>query len=133
MNLKFLNAGWQNAAGVSGFFYSLVRAQHMKGWIRLGIVLSGFWIAGVLVFVVAEFIARHPEACVKAETFLDTKEFFFSCNRFADLVPDSWNRFLLEFNTKRFLLVWLGPVVLSWLLAVVVFQSWRWVARGFRK
>ncbi len=84
----------------------------MKGWVRLSIVLSGFWMAGVLFFVVAEFITRHPEACVKAETFLDAKEFFFSCNKFANLVPNFWNRFLLELNAKRFLLVWLGPVVL---------------------
>lgn len=105
----------------------------IKGWIRLGIVLSSFWIAGVLVAVAVEFVLRHPEACVKADVFLDTKEFFFSCNMFADLVPNSWDRFLLEFNTKRFLLVLLGPVLAAWSTAVVVLQSWRWVTRGFKQ
>ncbi len=105
----------------------------MKGWIRLGIVLSGFWMTAVVLIAAGEFAVRDPEACKNAEAFLHVTEFFFSCNPFADLVPGWWNRFMLEFSFKRFLLVGLGPVVVFWVLGAAVYKSWRWVAQGFGK
>jgi hypothetical protein len=104
----------------------------MKGWIRLGLVLSGFWIVGVFAVAFVEFLLRDPGVCRSANTYLDAVELFFRCNSFADLVPSFVDRFFLEFRLKFFLLIVSAPVLIGWIVAVVLFHSIRWIVRGFK-
>ena len=115
----------------------------MKGWIRLGVVLSGFWIAGVLIFAIAEFLSILPGECIKAEkggASPSVELFFFSCSIFSDLMPNSWGHHLIswgnqliEFNTRRFIFILFGPVFFSWPVTITVAKAWRWVTRGFKE
>ena len=98
----------------------------MKGWIRLGLVLSGFWIVGACAFAFVTFLLRDPGMCHSASAFLDAPDavldVFFRCNSFADL----------EFRLKFFLLLMFAPVLIGWVLAVVLFHSIRWIVKGFK-
>lgn len=105
----------------------------MKGWLRLGIVASAFWVVGVCTVAIAEFILRDPNTCKSAEAFLDAAEIFFTCNRFADVVPSTIDRVFRELRTTYFVLVAFGPVIVGWILAVTFFFSGRWVIRGFKE
>lgn len=115
----------------------------MRGWLRLGVVLSVFWIAGVLAFALYEFLSILPGECIRSEkggASPSVDLFFFSCNMFSDLIPNSWGQHLIssgnqliEFDTRRFVFLVAGPVVLSWVIAIGVVTSWRWIARGFKK
>lgn len=118
----------------------------MKGWGRLGIVLSGFWIAGVIIYSISEFISILPGECVNSEgegipISASIELFFFSCNPFSDIASfNSWGLYfihwgnqLIEFNTRRFVFVLLLPVGSLWSIAIAVVWAWRWVARGFKE
>jgi len=115
----------------------------MKGWIRFGVVLSGFWIAGVLAFAIFEFLTILPGQCIKAEeggASPSVDLFFFSCNMFSHLPTNSWGQYLIswgnqliEFKTRRFVFLLSAPVGFSWLIAIAVVKGWRWVARGFKE
>ena len=115
----------------------------MKGWIRIGVVLSAFWMAGVLVFAIAEFLMIPAGSCVKAENGWESPSiqmFFFQCSMFSDLRSISsgdylitWGRQLVEFHAKRFLFLLIAPIGSSWLIAITVFWAWRWVVRGFKE
>jgi hypothetical protein len=105
----------------------------MKGWLRLGVVVSCIWLAAVCIWAIVEFAGRNPDACRLADAFLDAREIFFDCNGFADLVPGAIDRFLLEFRAARFATVALGPVVVAWTVATVLVVSGKWVIRGFKE
>ena len=104
----------------------------MKGWIRLGIVVSAFWIGGTCVFAIAEFLLRDLATCRSLEAFLDATEIFFRCNKIDNHVPGAIDRFFLDFRPTFFLVVALAPIASGWALAAVLVHSIRWVIRGFK-
>jgi hypothetical protein len=124
----------------------------MKGWIRIGIVLSAFWLVGVLLFAVADFLSIPSSSCLflydpsepsqAGEKYLNIsssiKTSFFSCNVYSQFISNSWERYfislnhqIIEFNTKHFISLLLIPVVALWLVAIAFVKSLRWVKNGF--
>lgn len=105
----------------------------MKDWVRLGLVVSGFWIGGTCIFVIVEFLLRDPATCRSAGASLEATGVFFHCHSFADLVPGAIDRFLLEFRPDYFLAVALVPVVFGWAIAQKLIKTVRWVVQAFKK
>ena len=113
----------------------------MKGWFRLGIVLSFFWVAGWSSFALLDFMAILPFQCTQfaRDEFISVELYFFSCNHFSDIPSNYWGDYLIhwndqiiEFDLRRFIFIVFLPVVLCWVIASAVFYSWKWVAMGFK-
>lgn len=113
----------------------------MKGWIRLGIVLSFFWVAGWSFFAFMEFMAILPGQCPQfTGGYLESVDlYFFSCNIFSDIPKNywgvhliHWNEQVIEFDLRRFVFIAFLPVALFWIIAILIFYSWKWVAIGFK-
>ena len=105
----------------------------MKGWVRLGLVVTGFWIGGTCIFAIVEFLLRDPATCRSASASLEATGFFFRCHKLADLVPGAIDRFLLEFRPDYFLIVAFAPVVFGWAIAVKLIKAVRSVVQAFKK
>lgn len=117
----------------------------MKGWIRLGTIMSILWAAAVVVFSAIEFMSIPIDHCVKSAEGIPSqsiKLFFFWCDAYSDILANSrtwsyfpirWDNQLVLFNTSRFLMVLLAPIGVSWLVSIAGYKAFRWVARGFKE
>lgn len=126
----------------------------MKGWIRLGLVLSAFWVVGVIFFTAWQFFTVFSSSnCIfifdpyqpsqvgeKYKSISAPLEnSLFSCNIYSQFISNSWKRYfisvgaqIIEFDIKHFMLLLFTPLVLSWGTAVSLIKSMRWVVNGFK-
>ena len=125
----------------------------MKGWIRLGLVLSVFWLVGVLFFSISEFFNIPSSSCIfiidpylknsAGENYLSVSESLktslFSCNVYSQLISNSWQRYfilidsqIVEFNIKHFAFLLFIPLAIFWVTAVSLAKSIHWIINGFK-
>ena len=126
---------------------------YMKGWIRLGLVLSAFWVAGVVFFTAWQFFSIPSSNCIfiidpyqssqAGEKYMNIsaplKTSLFSCNVYSQFISNSWQRYfisvggqIIEFDIKHFLFLLFIPLAFSWAVMVSLVKSMRWVKNGFK-
>jgi hypothetical protein len=129
----------------------------MRGWIRLGLLLSALWVVGVLVFTISEFLNipstacnfYHPENLGGASPPAEPIEleriqtYLFSCSIFTDFdypnLLHAWKSYvisidtqLIEFNIFHLFILLFIPLVSAWVAVVSLVKSIRWVKNGFK-
>src|ERR1700693_287349 len=101
----------------------------MTKTIRIAIVVSCFWIAGVFTWAGIEFLSILPGQCIvdgkPMPEYLTVDSFFYSCNMFTDLLIHTqwwgfsvlhWNNQIIALNPRRFVFLLLGPLAAYWVI-----------------
>lgn len=112
--------------------------RKLDGWQRLGIVLATTWCIAVISFVFVEYrsvSSEHEQNLLlppPPKSFViepDTQAYFYSWQP-VDLLAQDTSSYVRDFrfNILRFLVVLLGPIIGTYLLAFTI----RWIKQGFK-
>lgn len=113
--------------------------RNLGGWQRLGIVLATIWCIAVISFVFVEYrgVSSEREHNLSLPSLPkgfviepETQAYFYSWQP-VDLLAQDASSYThdFRFNVLRFLVVLLGPIIGTWLLAFAI----GWIKQGFKK
>lgn len=118
----------------------------MKGWFRLGVVLSVIWCISFSSYVLSRYTDFVEECATKIwETRNEAKwaivgqdDALFSCSLKEDLPEDGKygpelikSKMVCRAKWTPCLLCGVGTVIAAWMIALAMIWSYKWVRRGF--
>jgi hypothetical protein len=108
----------------------------MRGWLRIGVVLSVLWIVGYPTYFFIDSNIRawdRRQTCLNLQTTvfseLSSDQILHKCNQLADFMSLSY--FVSGTDVRFFWAFILISLALFWILGGVIFWTVRWIRRGF--
>jgi len=111
-----------------------MRGFRLKGWQRIGIVLSVLWAVGAWLYIEAAGSKAADEA-FKSSHALCTREKMarndFDPKACFDEAKDREDSTFSDWSVRAWLVA-LAPIPIAWLLIYIVVWTVRWIRRGFQ-